>query len=578
MLIDALDKAPSPSRLAFVSGRAGRRWLAGVLTIAFLVMMALGFVAAFVLSGRHQVELGENRLVTEDVHILQQALIDAETGVRGFVLTGRSEFLQPYFSGLLALEVDVPVLVPRLDEFAVGRAAEPHAISRRIAALRQIWGDVVSLTENHDPAAAAKMLLERQQKQIMDELRALTGAYVTQQNEDASHTSSRLALERQALLGVGLAGALIAIIAIIYAFHSALRETSRTEAATAASEQAAERVEQLFRMTSMLQSATDRKDANEVLRATTIRLLSGFNGCLYIFNNSRERLELSIAWGQEELAPPPDHLVPSTCWALKRGNAYLNIPGEGVLRCSHHPDAGRSALEIPMTARGQVFGLLIVGTEQIDAVVALKNIQPVAAAIADGMSLALSGISLREQLQSQALRDPLTGLYNRRFLEETLQRLGLDAQRRNAPLAAIMIDLDHFKHVNDRHGHATGDAVLQAVAKIMLSVLRATDIVCRYGGEELAVLLPDCPLEMAMAKAELLRAGIANLTPGPSGATVTASLGVAATPETTSAPAGLLASADAALYEAKQGGRNRVVQAAHRASPADVHLLTIAEA
>ena len=474
------------------------------------------------------------------------------------------------------LDLGSVVLVPRLDAFAAGATAEPHAISRRIAAVRQIWGDVVSLTDNHEPAAAGSMLVERHQKQIMDELRALSGAYVARQTEDVGYASSRLALERQALLGVNLSGALIAIVALIYAFRSALRETSRTEAATAASEQAAERVEQLFRMTSMLQSATDRKDANEVLRATTLRLLPGFSGCLYIFNSSRERLELSIAWGQEGVAPPPEELVPSTCWALKRGNAYLNVPGEGILRCGHHPEAGPSALEIPMSARGQVFGLLVVTTDPQDAVAALKNMQPVAVAIADGMSLALSGIALREQLQSQALRDPLTGLYNRRYLEETLQRLSLDAHRRKVPLAAIMIDIDHFKEVNDRYGHATGDTVLQAVSNAILAALRATDIVCRYGGEELAVLLPDCPLEMAMAKAELLRASIANLAPPPSGATVTASLGVAAIPGTTNTPAALLADADAALYQAKEEGRNRVVQASNRVTGNNVHVLATA--
>ena len=122
-----------------------------------------------------------------------------------------------------------------------------------------------------------------------------------------------------------------------------------------------------------------------------------------------------------------------------------------------------------------------------------------------------------------------------------------------------MIDLDHFKRLNDVHGHAAGDAALREVAKVIVSCLRQTDVACRYGGEELAVLLPDCPVEMAEKKAEQIRGRIAEVSGG-EGLSVTASLGVASHPET-SGRTELLAAADAALYEDKQRGRNRVVVA-----------------
>ena len=237
-----------------------------------------------------------------------------------------------------------------------------------------------------------------------------------------------------------------------------------------------------------------------------------------------------------------------------------------MLRCRHGMEDAAASLEIPMAAGGQVYGLLVVGAGEHAAVEALQQAMPVAAALADAMSLALSGMALRDQLRHQAIRDPLTGLYNRRFLDEMLERLGLDAERRKVPLAAIMIDLDHFKRLNDQHGHATGDAVLRGVSGAIVAALRATDIACRYGGEELAVLLPDCPLEIAMAKAEQLRAVITGLAPAASGASVTASLGVSAMPDSCAAITELLASADAALYRAKQNGRNRVEQANRQAS------------
>jgi diguanylate cyclase (GGDEF)-like protein len=188
----------------------------------------------------------------------------------------------------------------------------------------------------------------------------------------------------------------------------------------------------------------------------------------------------------------------------------------------------------------------------------LEAIRPLAVALADAMSLSLSSSALREQLRNQALRDGLTGLYNRRFLEEMQDRLTQEAERREAPMSAIMIDLDHFKRLNDQYGHGAGDAVLREVARIVMASLRVTDIACRYGGEELLVLLPDCPLDNAIQTAERLRLQIESLTNVANGQSVTASFGVACTPETTAHPGELVTVADAALYQAKRLGRNRV--------------------
>lgn len=218
-----------------------------------------------------------------------------------------------------------------------------------------------------------------------------------------------------------------------------------------------------------------------------------------------------------------------------------------------------------MAARGQLYGLLEIIAEGADAAARLEQIQPVATAMGDAMSLALSSIALRERLRNQALRDALTGLYNRRFLEEMLERVCLDAERHKVPVSAIMVDLDHLKQINDKHGHGAGDAVLRDVAAAILSCLRGTDVACRYGGEELAILLPDCSLAKATGKAEQIRSQIAGLI-GPAGVSVTASLGLASIPETSNGPSDLLPAADAALYAAKQQGRDRVVAAPTRPS------------
>jgi diguanylate cyclase (GGDEF)-like protein len=192
--------------------------------------------------------------------------------------------------------------------------------------------------------------------------------------------------------------------------------------------------------------------------------------------------------------------------------------------------------------------------------------------LADATSLALSNISLREKLRNQALRDPLTGLYNRRYMEDMLERFVLLAERNKTPVSLLMIDLDHFKKLNDDHGHMTGDTVLRSVASTIMGALRETDVACRYGGEELTVLLPDCGMGDALAKAELLRASIEKLSEV-HGVRVTASIGVAGVPETTSAVQNLISLADAALYEAKRAGRNRIAGAPVQApKPAETRL------
>jgi diguanylate cyclase (GGDEF)-like protein len=221
---------------------------------------------------------------------------------------------------------------------------------------------------------------------------------------------------------------------------------------------------------------------------------------------------------------------------------------------------------MPMIARGEVLGLLIFSATDDAAQDRPADAFDEISALSDAMSLALSNIALREKLRNQALRDPLTGLYNRRYMEDMLQRFVAVSERTKAPLSVIMIDLDHFKKLNDEHGHLLGDTVLRSVASAIMGALRESDVACRYGGEELTVLLPDCGLDDALMKAELLRSRIEALS-DLHGVAVSASLGVASLPETSGGVTDMLRSSDAALYKAKQAGRNRVAAAERKSSP-----------
>lgn len=317
-------------------------------------------------------------------------------------------------------------------------------------------------------------------------------------------------------------------------------------------------IEQLFALTDTLQSADTNEHAAYVLQSASRRLLPGCGGALYVFNNSRDRLDLIHAWDMPEGYVPTASLTPVNCWALKRGKDHLNDMDPAALSCSHYVGEVAS-IEVPMLARGAVFGLLILADRhgKGDNV---ENARRLARALADSTSLALSNISLREQLRTQSLRDPMTGLYNRRYMEDALERFAAMAQRRKQSTAAVMIDLDDFKKLNDEHGHAKGDAVLKDVAAQLVGAVRSSDIVCRYGGEELLVILPECSLQEAVGRAEIMRARIAALSDS-HGCQISASLGVSSIAETAGSATELLSSADNALYLAKSEGKNQVKSA-----------------
>ena len=356
----------------------------------------------------------------------------------------------------------------------------------------------------------------------------------------------------------------VAVVASLLGFRAILIANHNHEQHMRAdSEAARRRTAELFAMTDMLQAAETNEEAGAVLMVTARRLLSGYGAALYVLNNSRDRLDLARQWDLPTGNLAPDSLAPSHCWALKRGKAHVNAPDEGGLCCAHH-GGDNAVLEIPMMAGGQVQGLLILARSgappEGDCTDELANLRHLGTALADSMSLALSNIALRDRLRTQSLRDPLTGLYNRRYMEDTLERLLALSHRSGNPTAVIMIDLDNFKDLNDRYGHAKGDAVLRDVAAQIVGALRPTDVVCRYGGEEIIAILPDCALADAVTKAEQIRLRVQGVT-DIQGCPVSASLGVAAMPETSVRGEELIPDADASLYLAKASGKNCVFAA-----------------
>ncbi|MGI9480680.1 MAG: sensor domain-containing diguanylate cyclase [Hyphomicrobiaceae bacterium] len=220
---------------------------------------------------------------------------------------------------------------------------------------------------------------------------------------------------------------------------------------------------------------------------------------------------------------------------------------------------------LPIIAHGDTVGLLHIKFNEVDDCVADEQ-QPLdprrfALQCAEHISLAIANVRLRDELRDQSTKDVLTGLFNRRyFLEMMRGELGR-AQRTGSEVAIISFDADKFKTFNDNHGHDAGDVVLREVAECMRATFRQDDVLCRFGGEEFCVLMPETSLKVAFNTAEKLRKVIEAASITYSGSKlppVTISGGVVAFPADGKSPQDLLSAADQALYKAKASGRNRM--------------------
>ena len=217
---------------------------------------------------------------------------------------------------------------------------------------------------------------------------------------------------------------------------------------------------------------------------------------------------------------------------------------------------------MPLTVQGETLGLLcIIGAEGAGTGERRSDYRQLALTMGEAIKLSLSNLRLREKLREQATHDLLTGLFNRRYLEESLSRELHRARRSNSELCIAMLDLDHFKRLNDTFGHEAGDAVLREVGQVLREKVRRSDISCRYGGEEFVVVLPESSLAATVQRVEEIRILIKGLQIRHRDqmlSVMTVSAGIAIASEQHSTPRELLSAADDALYAAKQAGRDRV--------------------
>jgi diguanylate cyclase (GGDEF)-like protein/PAS domain S-box-containing protein len=316
----------------------------------------------------------------------------------------------------------------------------------------------------------------------------------------------------------------------------------------------------LNHMNELLQTCETPEEAYRVIPMIATELFAGQSGCLAVFQGSCQFLETVARWGDGTLV---ENVFPmKDCWAIRRGRPHEVVDPKTSLLCEHFvrpPERGYLCL--PLTVQGETLGIFYLDAAPPSNDDRLFNQRQLAVTVGETIKLSLANLKLQKTLHEQATRDPLTGLFNRRYLDETLPRELHGALRRDAPLCVAMIDLDHFKRFNDTFGHDTGDLVLRESGCLLRDNLRKSDVACRYGGEEFVLVLPDSSLADTSQRLEQLRILFEKLEIRQNGqlmATTTISAGVAAAPEHGSTMEGLLRAADDALYAAKDAGRNRV--------------------
>jgi diguanylate cyclase (GGDEF)-like protein len=316
-----------------------------------------------------------------------------------------------------------------------------------------------------------------------------------------------------------------------------------------------------------LQLCVEVKQAYQSATNGVSRLLVGTSGSLCFINNSRQLVEVVSTWprtgaGPGEVSPLEDIYSPESCCGLRSGHPRWRLPRVSEIHCTHFAgNPPQRYLCLPIVAHGNTMGVLFVQCHDDATVELVHRHMEGLRELVQFTGMAVATLNLRTKLENQSIRDSLTGLFNRHFMQISLERELARAARRKQSLAVFMLDLDQFKKFNDTYGHAAGDMVLKAIADIFLASVRSEDIACRYGGEEFTIILPDITATAAWERAESVRQAVMNLRM-PLEQEVygdfSVSIGVALYPNDGEAADVLLRRADQALYRAKRLGRNQV--------------------
>ncbi|MDR3553660.1 MAG: PAS domain S-box protein [Syntrophobacteraceae bacterium] len=335
-------------------------------------------------------------------------------------------------------------------------------------------------------------------------------------------------------------------------------------------EQRSYEISQLNEMLDLLQICHAREETYYIISHFLEKLFPSDSGFLGLFKEPRAIMDVALSWGG--YTPGEETICYDDCWGLRQGKAHASAQSGGGVCCRHiHAAPSMNYLCVPLVAQGEVLGLFhlcFLSPDGVHSPEVLRRVmdskQRLAVAVADHIALAMANLNLRETLRSQSIRDPLTGLFNRRFMEESLDREFHRAKRQGLAVAVFMMDIDHFKVYNDTYGHDAGDTLLSELGSLLKNHVRGEDVVCRYGGEEFVMILPAVSKSIALDRAESIRNQVKKIRlhyQNQELEPVSISLGVAFYDEHGTSPDAVLKAADMALYQAKNQGRDQVVMA-----------------
>jgi len=466
------------------------------------------------------------------------AMLDQETGARGYFETGRRPFLEPWYRGVTSFAS----ALARSRRLAAGDAELGDSLDVQ-AARAGAWHASVASQIEHQLAGGRHPSVGQAfaGKALFDRFSVANAMYLmrlVQRRDAALDTANRLT--------AGLVG-LLTIILVLIAVLAARRSANRASA----------RAERQRELRELLQVSASESESQQLLIRHVERIVPGSAAAVLDRNETDDRLT-AVLGGPVVTGPMQgiqiEHLRRRSCMAVRLSRTYERRPGaDPLLECEV---CGRLAGEVacePLLVGGRVIGsVLVAHDKQINAgqrAQLRESVLQAAPILANQRNLELA--------EWRAASDALTGLPNRRAADVTFRRMAAHAGRTLSPLAVLLLDLDRFKQINDRHGHDQGDQALAVVGQVLMASIRASDFAARYGGEEFLVLLPDTDRKGAVEVAEKIRHAIEHAEMPVIGG-LTGSLGVAALPEDAVEPEQLIRKADRALYAAKARGRNRV--------------------
>jgi diguanylate cyclase (GGDEF)-like protein len=544
-----------------------------VLALVALVLSAVMPIFAFTQLQSTHSDSDRAREIIHAIDGILISMIDVETGHRGYVLTDNILFLEPYYKARTKLDTQFQNL-HELTSTDATRAKNFQDLKRKAEYSLERSAGTIAVMQDKGFAAAVARIKSGEGKARMDRVRAAAEHFKSIEINNL-HTLARREVEiveynNYLLIFLTAVGFLLFSSAFVILTRSAAANKRTQEKLNELHQQTLQYTETLAtrnkikniqsRLVDVLHSVISPEEAYTAIGKYCVQLFPDNPGVLFIRSNSKDYFDVKANWSNMSM----DGFEPSECWAARSNHAYLYDPAKDALPCLHVPGNHVATLCIPIASTDEMIGTLtLFGTQDGsgEKLPVKPEVEELAAEIVSQIGLALTNLRLRESLRNSSIIDALTGLYNRRYLDETLPREIARAQRANQEVGLIMLDVDHFKSFNDNYGHEAGDMVLREIGVAIKKISRISDLACRFGGEELMIMMPQADLDITTERAELIRQEIRKISltyGGHALPAVTASFGIAVFPLHGYLVEDLLRIADSALYRAKAKGRDRL--------------------